>query len=165
MRCLLVPRAIFLPVARRDLFPRVVEVDCLLEILHCEIVCAVMWIRVMCVVAAMLRVAAIRKSWFDGIGRWAAIAFEWVLGGLSSVKGAKGLEMGGQRPKSKPCAGDKRSSGKAGSAQRFSPLVPCIFVSCFSAKSCRLKCGVRSWRQMRCQTIKKQESRDVLVRW
>ena len=82
MRCLLVPRAVFLPVARRDLFPRVVEVDCLLEILHCEIVCAVMWIQVMCVVAAMLRVAAIRKSWFDGIGRWAAIAFEWVLSGL-----------------------------------------------------------------------------------
>jgi hypothetical protein len=161
MRCLLVPRAIFLPVARRDLFPRVVEVDCLLEILHCEIVCAVMWIRVMCVVAAMLRVAAIRKSWFDGIGRWAAIAFEWVLGGLSSVKGAKGLEMGGQRPKSKPCAGDKRSSGKAGSAQRFSPLEPCFSDSPQSRLG--IMCGVKSWRNNALSQRKKQGSRGCLI--
>jgi hypothetical protein len=34
VRCLLVPRAILLPVAGRDFFPRVVEVDRLLEVLH-----------------------------------------------------------------------------------------------------------------------------------
>jgi hypothetical protein len=34
VRCLFVPRAILLPVAGRDFFPRVVEVDRLLEVLH-----------------------------------------------------------------------------------------------------------------------------------
>jgi hypothetical protein len=34
VRCLLVPRPVFAPVARGDFFPRVVEVDGLLEVLH-----------------------------------------------------------------------------------------------------------------------------------
>ena len=39
MRCLLVPGPIFLPIARRDFFPRVVEVDGLLKVLHRVVVC------------------------------------------------------------------------------------------------------------------------------
>jgi hypothetical protein len=67
MGCLLVPGTIFPPVARRDLFPRVVEVDCLLEVFHRVVVCAVVGVGVMLVVDSILRVAVVGISDSGGI--------------------------------------------------------------------------------------------------
>ena len=41
MRRLLIPWPVLLPITCRDFLPRVVEIDGLLEVLHCEVVCVV----------------------------------------------------------------------------------------------------------------------------
>ena len=48
MRCLLIPWPVLLPVACRDLLPRVVEVDRLLKVLHCVVVCVIVCRSVSC---------------------------------------------------------------------------------------------------------------------
>lgn len=123
---LLVPRAVLLPVARRDLLPRVVKVDGLLEVLHAEVVCR--WLR-----------SAIFFSWgyarADGAARVRSrgcedgdvnltrsdgidVGVKWVYGGLEDVKGRKRRGRA-VKPGSRPCAINDRRGRRDERGQRF----------------------------------------------
>jgi hypothetical protein len=138
MRCLLVPRPIFAPIARRDLFPRVVEVYRLLEVFHCVVVCPM---RVRCR-SNLSSVATARRELLGScISCYVLISpdggCEWVWWVVES----EGMQrfVARQRPKSKPCA-RQRSSGLR--------EVPNAFHRSSHANppQYRLKCGLKIWR-------------------